>query len=125
MLEFAKNMGDNMQDSSFIIQEVINVLDSKKADDIRVIDLRDRNYCCDFVIVATAMIGRHSLSLLNSLKEELKPKDITFYAIDEDSEDWIIIDLGEVIVHIFTQNHRNKYNIEEFLENEFKASLIK
>lgn len=102
-----------------LIQTITQILDSKKAYNIEIIDLHNKGYLSQYVIVATAMAGKHALSLLNYLKEELKPKGVKFYAVDEENEDWIIVDLGEIMVHIFTQNHRNKYNLEEFLQKTF------
>lgn len=105
--------------TNHLIDEIIQILDSKKANDITVIDLQNKGYMTQFVVIATAMVGKHAVSMLNYLKEILKPQGVKFYAIDEESEDWIIIDLGEVMIHIFTQNHRNKYNLEDFLYNTF------
>ncbi len=102
-----------------LVKDIANILDSKKANDIAIIDLQGKDYISQFVVIATAMAGKHSLSLLNYLKGELKSKGVQFYAVDEENEDWVIIDLGEVMIHIFTQNHRNKYNLEEFLTKTF------
>lgn len=113
-------MTDNsLHNAQNLAQAVKDILDSKKAESIEVIDVANKGYLSQFVVVATAMAGKHALSLLHYLKEELKAKGVRFYAVDEESEDWIIIDLGEVIVHIFTENHRKKYNIEEFLIKTF------
>ena len=102
-----------------LIENITKILDDKKASDIEVIDLRQKGYISQFVVVATSMAGKHGLSLLNYLKEELKPLGVKFYAIDEENEEWIIVDLGEVIVHIFTQPHRDKYKLEDFLTATF------
>ncbi|WP_304421791.1 RsfS/YbeB/iojap family protein, partial [Helicobacter japonicus] len=51
------------------------------------------------------------------LKSELKPQGEIFYATEEESEDWVIADLGDIMIHIFTPNHRKKFNLEEFLHS--------
>lgn len=99
-----------------LAQEVITILEDKKAENVVCIDVSDREYLVDTVVIATAMVGKHSFALLDYLKTTLKAKGVEFYATDEESEDWIIADLGNVMVHIFTQNHRNKFNLEEFLQ---------
>ncbi|MCI6217859.1 MAG: ribosome silencing factor [Helicobacter sp.] len=98
-----------------LIETIKFLLEEKKAENIVVTDVREKEYLVDFVIIATAMAGKHSFALLDFLKSTLKMQDVEFYATDEDSEDWVIADLGEVMVHIFTENHRNKFNLEEFL----------
>lgn len=98
-----------------LAQEIVAILEDKKAENVVHIDVSDREYLVDSVVIATAMVGKHSFALLDYLKTTLKAKGVEFYATDEESEDWIIADLGSVMVHIFTQNHRDKFNLEEFL----------
>lgn len=96
---------------------IISLLDSKKAEDIASFDLTKSSYITQYVVIATSLADKHSFALLDTLKDELKPKGEVFYATDEDNGDWIIADLGDIMVHIFTQNHRKKFNLEEFLVN--------
>ncbi|PAF50010.1 ribosome silencing factor [Helicobacter sp. 12S02232-10] len=97
------------------IQKISTLLDEKKAQDIEIFDLTNKDYIVDQVVIATAMAGKHSHSLLDMLKTELKPIGEVFYSTDEESEDWLIADLGDIMIHIFTENHRKKFNLEEFL----------
>ncbi|PAF42322.1 ribosome silencing factor [Helicobacter sp. 11S03491-1] len=107
-------------------QKIISLLDEKKAEDIATFDLKGKDYIVECVIIATAMAGKHAYALLDMLKTELKPLGEVFYSTDEESEDWLIADLGDVMIHIFTQNHRKKFNLEEFLTqiNEQKSLQI-
>lgn len=97
---------------------IIEKLSEKKAEDIECIDVSDKDYIVDFVIIATTMAGRHAFALLDMLKTELKPRGEVFYAVDEESEDWIVMDLGDIMIHLFTENHRKKFNLEEFLKKD-------
>jgi ribosome-associated protein len=101
------------------IQRIVDILDDKKAENIEVFDLTGKEYIVNQVIIATALNNRHSLSLLNTLKEDLKPLGEEFLRTEEDGE-WSIVDLGDIIVHIMTEAHREKYTLEKFLEG-FKA----
>ena len=101
-----------------------DLLDNKKAQHIVIYDLQDKEYITQCLIIATALAGKHSYALLDFMREELKPLGEVFYSTDEESEDWIIADLGEIMVHIFTQNTRKRFNLEEFLENYFHANTI-
>ena len=96
------------------IKRITSILDEKKAQDIEVINLSSKSYITDYVIITTALNNKHSLSLVNILKDELKPLGEEFIMTEEE-EDWSIIDLGDIIIHIMTQNYREKYNLEEFL----------
>ena len=102
------------------IQRIIDVLDSKKAEDIESFDLSGKGYMVNNVIIATALNSKHSIALLTNLKDALKPEGEEFLRTEEDG-DWTIVDLGDILIHIMTQSHRDKYTLEEFLTN-FKES---
>ncbi|MDO7253701.1 ribosome silencing factor [Helicobacter cappadocius] len=103
---------------------ITELLDQKKAENIDVFNLEGKDYIVDCVIIATAMAGKHSYALLDMLKSELKALGEVFYSTDEESEDWIIADLGDIMIHIFTENHRKKFNLEEFLTKIKKQESI-
>ncbi len=102
------------------IQRIVDILDEKKAEDIEIFDLTDKGYIVNQVIIATALNNKHSISLLNNLKEALKPTGEEEFLRTEEDGDWTIIDLGDILVHIMTESYREKYSLENFLAN-FKA----
>jgi ribosome-associated protein len=98
------------------IERIIKLLDEKKAKDMETFDLTGKSYMVDRVVIATSLNSKHAFSLVNYLKEELKPLGEEFFRVDE-SDDWTIIDLGDILVHVMTESHRAKYNMEDFLES--------
>lgn len=102
------------------IKKIIDLLTEKKAENIETIDLRGKGYIVDDVVIATALNNRHSIALLNYLRETLKPLGEEFVRVEEDGE-WSIIDMGDMFIHIMTQAHRETYNIEEFLKEVKKG----
>ena len=111
------NKGSKLQDNrKALVQEICQILEEKKAENLEVFDLKTTNYFTDYAIIATALIDRHALALLEALKKPLKEKGERFYRIDEENPNWIIADLGDILVHIFTENQRKKFNLEEFLQ---------
>jgi len=96
------------------IERIVKVLDSKKAEEIEVFDLEEIEYIAQAVIIANSLGGKHTQALFDHLKEELKPLGETFCGSDE-SDEWIVADLGEIIIHIMTPNYRQRYSLEEFL----------
>lgn len=103
------------------LDKIIELLESKKAEDVALFDLRETPYITSFVIIATALADKHSFALLDYLKTELKAQGEHFYSTDEESGDWLIADLGDIMIHIFTENHRKKFNLEEFLSGFKRA----
>jgi ribosome-associated protein len=97
------------------LDKIVNILDDKKAVDIESFDLVGKNYIADAVIVATTLNNKHAYSMLGYLKNGLKPLGEEFLRIDED-DDWTIIDLGDIIIHLMSQTYRDRYDLDKFLK---------
>lgn len=95
------------------IEKITSTLDKNKAESIEVFDLRGKNYFVDYAIIASSLGVKHTTALLDHLKNELKPEE-TFNYVDE-SGDWIVVDLGDILIHIMTPEYRVKYDMESFL----------
>jgi len=96
------------------VDAIVSVLDSKKAEQIEVFDLEGSDYIAKEVVIANSFGGKHTIALYEHLKNELKPKGEEFLGSDE-SDDWVVVDLGDIIVHIMTPAYREKYSMEKFL----------
>ena len=101
------------------LEKISHILDTNKAEAIEVFDLRERDYFVDYVIIATSLGERHTEALLDHLKKGLKPEE-TFLSTDVSGE-WIVADLGDILIHIMTSEYRNKYDLESFLGDLMKA----
>ena len=97
------------------IERITEVLDNNKAEEIEVFDLREKNYFVDYAIIASSLGTKHTIALLDHLKKDLKPAE-TFNNVDE-SGDWIVVDLGDILIHIMTPEYRTKYDMEKFLSS--------
>jgi len=96
------------------VERIVTFLDSKKADEIESFNLENIDYLAERVIIASALSGKHASALADNLKKELKPLGEDFLHIDE-SDEWVVIDLGDILIHIMTQDARQTYSLEEFL----------
>lgn len=104
------------------IERIVTALSDKKAEDIQVFDMTGKDYFVNTVVIATTMGERHGLSLLDHLKTELKGAGENFLNVDAD-DNWTVIDMGDVLIHLMTPAYRVKYNLELFLkerEDEMK-----
>ena len=96
------------------VENIVKVLDEKKAEEIEVFDLSDTDYIAKEVVIANSLGGKHTLALFDHLKNELKPKGEEFLGADE-TDDWVVADLGDIIIHIMTPSYREHYSLEKFL----------
>ena len=91
------------------------LLDDKKAENVSLIEISNVSLIADFFIICTGTSHPH----LNALAEWLKRKNREKYnirpiAVDgSPSSEWIVVDFGNVIVHILTQDARERYQLEE------------
>ena len=94
--------------------DVLRVLDEKKALDIVQIDVQGKTSICDFMLVATGTSERHLQSLATYIGESVKKTGVTPLGIEgKPGSDWVLIDLGDVIVHLFRPEVRDFYNLEK------------
>ncbi len=98
------------------VEKIVELLDEKKAENIQVFDMRGSDYFVDDVIIATTLSDKHGFALADYLKpllKELGEKNINI----EQSEDWTVLDLGDMLIHLMSSDYRAKYNLEEFLSH--------
>ena len=100
------------------IEKIVELLDSKKGEDIQTFDLSAKDYIANSVVIVNSLGGKHTVALLGYLKEFLKAQGENIINIDE-SQDWAICDLGDIIIHIMTPEYREKYDLEEFLQKMY------
>ncbi len=104
-------------------ERIVTFLDDKKADELEVFNLDEVDYIAKRVVIASAISSKHATALADQLKKELKPLGETFLHIDE-SEEWVVVDLGDILIHLMTTEARQTYSIEEFLA-ELSAGKFK
>ena len=89
------------------------ILDNNKANSITSIDLKNKSYIADYMIIASGTSSRHLQALSEILVTELKKLGIDNCRIEgKDSNDWKLVDAHDVIVHIFHPEKRKFYNLE-------------
>jgi ribosome silencing factor RsfS/YbeB/iojap len=99
------------------IDSIVKLLDEKKAENIQAFDMRGKDYLVDDVIIASTLGQKHGAALLDYLKPLIKELGEQLLYTEE-SEEWTVLDLGDMMIHLMTPEHRSKYNIEEFLTYE-------
>jgi ribosome-associated protein len=89
-------------------------LDEKKGEDILLLDVTDIASFADYFIICTGTSDRMLDALAKTIKEEVK-KEYKINSIPEGNSQygWVLLDLGDVIVHFFSEEQRNYYRLEE------------
>lgn len=106
---------------SILLEKILKILNDKKAMDIQEMPIREMTTIADYFVVATGTSSTHIKALADNLEEELKKEGISPFKIEGYSTgDWILIDYGEVIVHLFSEEQRENYKLEELWNNAKK-----
>ncbi len=97
-----------------MLELVTHTLDMNKAQDIVVIPLEGKASYADYMVIASGTSGRHASSLARITEDELRKKDYKESIISgRASGDWILLDSGDIIIHIFRQEVREFYDLEK------------
>lgn len=101
-------------DTTEILSIIETVLDEKKAQNIISIDVLGRTNITDYMVVATGTSNRHIASMGHYVVEACKEKGIKPLGIEGDQgSDWVLVDLGDVILHLMTEQARDYYQLEK------------
>lgn len=93
---------------------VLHALDDLKANDVRFIDVRGRTSLADSMIIASGTSTRHVKSLADGVVRNAKQSGYPPLGVEgEKQAEWILIDLGDVIVHLMLPRTRDFYNLEK------------
>jgi ribosome-associated protein len=110
-----------------LLARILSSLDDDKAEDIVTIDLIGRSSLCDAIVVATGRSTRHVGSLAENLARRLKEEGLGNARIEGLPQgDWVLIDAGDVVVHLFRAEVRAYYDLEGMWSvNEREAKRMK
>ena len=115
--------GNNLMTIEERVENIVHILDDKKAEEIEVFNLDDADYIAKRVVIANSLNGKHTLALFDHLKKGLKGHGDSILASDT-SDDWVVADLGDILIHIMIPEYRQRYSLEQFL-NELVANQTK
>ena len=98
---------------------IIASLEDDKAEDLTVIDLTEKSSLADIMIIASGRSARHVSAIATHLAQNVKDKTGQSPKLEGlPNADWVLIDLGDIIVHLFRPEVRAFYNLEKIWAGE-------
>lgn len=97
-----------------LVQQVKDLLLEKKAENVVALDLRAVSESLDYFVLATATSAPHLQALERHLLEKLEEMNLRPRPTEGQSPRWVVLDYGEVVVHLMTQEARDYYDLEGF-----------
>jgi len=99
---------------SNIKKNVLSALEDIKAFDIVSIDIRKQASIADYIIIASANSSKQAKALADNIKDRMQKINIPLIGIEgESGSEWVLVDLGDIIIHIMTPTSRVHFNLEE------------
>jgi ribosome-associated protein len=108
-----------------LLKIVQTVLDERKGHNITTLDVRGKTSVTDYMVLATGTSDRHLKSLADYVVVEVKAKGEEPLGQEGGlGSDWVLLDLGEVIVHLMTEKARDFYQLEKLWSVEQQAEAV-
>ncbi|MEN3046707.1 MAG: ribosome silencing factor [Candidatus Hydrothermales bacterium] len=105
-----------------IVKYISEIIYNKKGEDILIIDVRNLlKGICDYFILATSLSEDHARAIADEIESKLKKRGIKIHHIEGyENGKWVLVDAGDVIIHIFDEKTRAFYDLESLYENSRK-----
>lgn len=96
-----------------LVNKVYEAVDKRQGDDIVVLDFRNNSPFLDYFVICSARNNRHAASIIDEIDDlaALEGIEVVSKTNTKDSM-WQLIDIGSIVVHVFVNEERYKYNLE-------------
>ena len=106
------------------IKAVIQVVQEKKGENIRLLDVRGKSSITDFIIMVSALSEPHAKAIKSSLDKAISQRGIAVIGTDNSTESgWLVLDAFDFMVHIQTEEMRSFYGLEELWKDGVEIIL--
>lgn len=110
-------------DSLNIAKVASNALNNKKAKQLKLLKIDDLTTLADYFVIATATSSTHVRALADEVEEKLEEQSVKVHHIEGKSTGWIVLDYTSVVMHIFTPDQREFYNLDNMWSDATEIDL--
>lgn len=97
-----------------ILDSIAQTIYDKKGFNILALDIRSISTMTDYYLIAEGNIGRHLIAISQAIEQKLTQLGLTLLRIEgRRSADWLVMDYGEIMIHLFIPELREKYALEQ------------
>jgi ribosome-associated protein len=112
-------------DSSTLARQIVEMVEEKQASDIVLLDIHDQTSIADYFVIATIDSERQARAIeediLEKLRVEQNIRPLGLEGVNDQGNGWMLLDYGDVIVHLFTEETRLHFDLEELWS---KANVV-
>jgi ribosome-associated protein len=104
--------------SKEILEIAVRAADEKRAEDIVALDMQNVSLLADYFLIANGGSERQVQAIVDNIEDKLEEAGGTVKSIEgKKGSKWILMDLTDVVVHVFTPDERANYNLEQFWQD--------
>ncbi|KRM56403.1 ribosome silencing factor [Lacticaseibacillus sharpeae] len=101
-----------------LLETVVRAADDKRAEDIVALDMNGVSLLADYFVVASGNTERQVQAIVDEIDDKVEEAGGTVKSIEgKKGSKWILMDLGDVVVHVFTPEERANYKLEQFWQD--------
>ena len=105
-------------DALEIAKAAADALDSKKARDIKILHVEDKTVIAEYFVIGTGNSSTQVKALAGEVEYRLEQRGLTPYSVEgRDNNSWVLVDFSNVIVHVFSREAREFYNLDKLYED--------
>ena len=122
---FNSSFEEAFLDSISLERQIVDIVEEKQASDIVLLDVREQTSIADYFVVATVDTERQARAVEEEMQQTLRMQQnirpLSIEGAEGSGSGWVLLDYGDVIVHLLTSEMRQQYNLEDLWE---KASVV-
>ncbi len=99
--------------STQVAQAVAELLNDKKAEDIVILDIKSKASFADYMVIASGNVSRQVVAMADYVARFGKDHHLSPVIEGTELGDWVLVDLGDVVVHLFRPEVRERYSLEK------------
>ncbi len=101
-----------------LAEAIADVLDSKKGRDIKILHVEDKTVITEYFVICTGNSSTQIKALAGEVEYRIEQRGVRPYGVEgRDNNSWLILDYSNVIVHVFSRESREFYNLEKLYED--------
>jgi ribosome-associated protein len=113
------------QKPAALLKEIVHWLEEAKAEGVITIDLAGKSSIGDFMVIASGRSDRHVGAIAEQIQRKLKERGLGRIRIEgQEACDWVLLDTGDIIVHVFRPEVREFYNLEKLWSAERPGEAV-
>jgi ribosome-associated protein len=114
-----------MHGSEALLANVLDWLDEAKAENVVTIEIRDKSSLGDYMVIASGRSDRHVGAVAEQIQRKLKEEGHGKARIEGQAHcDWVVVDIGDIIVHVFRPEVREFYNLEKMWSGDRPSDQV-